>query len=99
MITALCPRCNSSLSVEQHALGRKVACPDCGQKFEVKVQSSGLDTEESMTPWLPGSNLAGEATLPPTRRVPPPQHAGGPPPLPPRAARPKLRPIPLAVSA
>jgi len=62
------------------------------------MDSTANNLEASMTPWLPGSDLPGEATLPPSRRVPPPS-AGGPPPLPPRRARPKLRPVPLAVSA
>lgn len=80
-MTTVCPHCACPLPVDDRSAGGRVTCPRCRQ-------ATGVNVEETATPWLPGS---GPPSVPAVRR--------GPPPLPPRPAKPKLRPLPLAVSA
>lgn len=91
MTTAVCPNpsCAAPLPLDDRSAGGRVTCPRCRQSFEVAATASTAvgNLEETVTPWLPGSAPPSEV---PARR--------GPPPLPPRT-KPKLRPIPLAVSA
>jgi len=64
--TIRCPHCSIELNLPGSALGRRLKCPKCEQKFTAEAPGSGSNFEASSTylPTLRGSGSSGTVDLP-----------------------------------